>query len=139
MGSQKISTGGCLIVDDKVLVVRRSPKESFLTGWFELPGGGVEFGESPQDAVIREFFEETNIRVSIVDIIRVFSYVSDDNSKHTVEIVFLVKALSNVSDIRLSEEHDDFRWISLDELNNLKISEEIKKNILAGFERTKKS
>src|SRR3989344_8186966 len=41
---QKITVGGLLIKDDKVLVVRRSSAEPYLTGYYELPGGKVDFG-----------------------------------------------------------------------------------------------
>ena len=39
--------------DEKVLLLRRSKKEKFLPGYFELPGGKVDFGENPEKALER--------------------------------------------------------------------------------------
>lgn len=59
MKYQKITVAGFLCVDDKVLVIRRSEKETYLTGYYELPGGKVDFGEHPKISLEREFLEES--------------------------------------------------------------------------------
>ena len=130
---QKITVGGLLVKDNKVLVVRRSSAEPYLTGYYELPGGKVDFGDHPKESLEREFMEEVNLKIIALYPYRVFTYVSDKGNRHTVELVYFVKIDDDVKNIKLSEEHDDFKWISVDEVNTLQISDEIKTNIKIGF------
>ena len=130
---QKITVGGLLVKDNKVLVVRRSSAEPYLTGYYELPGGKVDFGDHPKESIEREFMEEVNLKIIALYPYRVFTYVSDKGNRHTVELVYFVKIDDDVKNIKLREEHDDFKWISVDEVNTLQISDEIKTNIKIGF------
>jgi len=130
---QKITVGGLLIKDDKVLVVRRSSAEPYLTGYYELPGGKVDFGDHPKESLEREFMEEVNLKVIALHPYRVFTYISDKGNRHTVELVYFVQLDDDIKNIKLSEEHDDFKWISAEEVDDLQISDEIKMNIKVGF------
>jgi 8-oxo-dGTP diphosphatase len=134
---QKITVGGFLCRSGKILVVRRSSAEPYLTGFYELPGGKVEFGDHPEESLEREFMEEVNLKVIALHPYRVFTYISDNGNRHTVELVYLVKLDDDVKNVKLSEEHDDFKWISADEVDSLKMSDEIKKNIKLGFKEIK--
>lgn len=51
---------GCLLKDDKVLICQRLARQSFAGEW-EFPGGKLEANESAQQALVREFKEETNL------------------------------------------------------------------------------
>ena len=75
------------------MLIRRSQSETFLPGMYELPGGKVVFGETPRNALVREFREETQIDINVVEPIREFSYTSDNGWRHTVELVFRVAVL----------------------------------------------
>lgn len=130
---QKITVGGALIVDKKVLILRRSSKEPFLTGYYELPGGKIDFGETPQEALKREFLEETNLKIIPRKIIRVFTYLSNNGNRHTVELVYLVNLNDEIKNLKLSDEHDDIKWISIEEIDSIKMSDEIKENIKTSF------
>jgi 8-oxo-dGTP diphosphatase len=54
---------GCLLQDNKVLIGRRLARQSFAGQW-EFPGGKLEAGESPEQALIREFSEETGLQTT---------------------------------------------------------------------------
>ncbi|MBW2941766.1 NUDIX domain-containing protein [Zhongshania aquimaris] len=60
---------GCklaLFMDGKILVYMRDMKEGIpFPGMFDLPGGGREFDESPEQCVVRELHEEFGIKFSI--------------------------------------------------------------------------
>jgi 8-oxo-dGTP diphosphatase len=122
-----------LVHEGKALIIRRSIKESFLPGYFELPGGKVNFGEHPEVALIREFKEETRLNITVKQPIRAFHYVTLANTLQTVEIVYIVTLADGLDDIVLTPAHDQFRWITNDRLNSLKLSDEIRANLLAGF------
>ena len=97
-----------------------------LSGYYELPGGKVEFGDHPEETVVREFKEETGLDVSVIKLFKVFTYVIGEN--HTVELVYIV---SGEGEVVLSEEHDDYKWVS--DVNDLQMTEKMKKNIKEGL------
>ncbi|MGE0792608.1 MAG: NUDIX domain-containing protein [Candidatus Woesearchaeota archaeon] len=133
---QKITVAGLLIHNNNVLIVKRSEKEDFLCGYYELPGGKVDFNEHPEEALIREFKEETNLNIIPKEIYRVFTYISHEKQRHTIELVYLVELNDKIENLKLSEEHNDFKFISLDELNKYKLSDEIKLNIKLGLKES---
>lgn len=63
---QEVSTNAIVLnADNEILFVRRSLKDDFLPGCWELPGGGSEYGETPQEALVREIKEECGIMVKV--------------------------------------------------------------------------
>jgi 8-oxo-dGTP diphosphatase len=132
---QKIGVSCFLFNKDKVLILRRSEKESFLPGFYELSGGKVEFGESAEEAVIREMKEETGLSIKVIKPYSTFSYVSNDGERHTIDIQFVAN-LSGNSEVVLSQAHDDYKWIDSAEIKNLKISDQMKEAILKGFKES---
>lgn len=135
---QKVVATGFLFHDGKALIVKRSENEKFLPEYWELPGGKVDFGEDPKEGLIREYMEEVSLTVSVGKPVRTFSYVSSDGNRHTVEIVY-VCSLSSIDDedVKLSSAHTEFKWITNEEVDNYKISDETKKSIKEGYDQFK--
>jgi len=84
-----VATDGVLIREGKILLIRRR-NEPFKGEW-ALPGGFVEYGERVEDAIIREFEEETGIRVMVKKLVGVYSDPDRDPRGHTISIAFLLE------------------------------------------------
>jgi 8-oxo-dGTP diphosphatase len=114
-----VAVGGFLFVDNKLLIVKRSLYEKGDPGIWEQPGGQVEEGEDPEQAVIREFKEETNLDVRISKTLRAFSivYPKAAPANHLIRIDFVVKLAPNedINNLRLTEDHDEWRFVTEDE------------------------
>lgn len=111
-GITHLSTGLAVVRGKNVLVVRRAA-DDFLGGNYELPGGGIEAGETFAAAITREIMEETGLRVlAIFGMFPGFDY-STPKKPRVRQYNFLVTVADGP--VRLSEEHDDFRWIGSDE------------------------
>jgi len=130
---QKIGVTGFLAKENKVLIVKRSDSETFLPGYYEMPGGKVDFGENPADAIEREFKEEVGLNVKAIRPVVLFSYMSDNGNRHTVDITYLLEMNDENGNVMLGSGHTDFKWITKEEINNYKISDNMKNCILAGF------
>lgn len=135
---QKVAVAGALInKEGKVLVVKRSEKETYLPGYWELPGGKANFGEDPQNALSREFKEEVGLNVEVLDPVRVFHYVTKNDTLQTFEIVFLLSLLKDYTEeteVILSEGHDDYAFIGSEEVEEyLGTNPEVCQNVLAAF------
>ncbi len=83
-----LTVDGVLFKDHSILLVKR--KHVPYQGAWALPGGFVEYGEKTEDAVIREVFEETNVRTKIHSLIGVYSDPHRDPRGHTITIVYLM-------------------------------------------------
>jgi 8-oxo-dGTP diphosphatase len=110
--------------DGKVLIVRRVAGD-FLGGNYELPGGGVDEGETFAEAVMREAKEETSLKVVAIEgMFDGFDYATDDEPKVRM-FGFTVK--TSDTKVRLSPaEHDDYAWIAGKEIDNYPMTPEMR-------------
>ncbi len=60
-------------------------------GW-ALPGGFVDYGESLEEAAIREAKEETSLEITLTSQLRTYSNPKRDSRKHTITTVFIANA-----------------------------------------------
>jgi len=74
-----------------VLIRRRYPP---FQGFWALPGGTVEIGETVEEALVREVKEETGLAVEPKRLIGVFSDPSRDPRGHVISIAFHARVLS---------------------------------------------
>jgi 8-oxo-dGTP diphosphatase len=131
--SQRIVTTAFIENDGKVLVAKRSSKANLFPGEYELPGGKIEFGEDPKEALKREIMEELGIEIEVYDPYYVYTYTVYNGKAHYVEIVFHAKLKDSEEKIEMKE-HEDIKWVTKTELDSLKMSGETKIAAKKGFD-----
>jgi 8-oxo-dGTP pyrophosphatase MutT (NUDIX family) len=60
----KIAVSAFIVKNNKLLILKRADDEAFLPGTWEVPGGGIDEGESIEEGVMRETMEEAGIHVN---------------------------------------------------------------------------
>jgi len=96
-GTTRVSAYGLLLRDEKLLLCRLSERVGMNPGSWTLPGGGLDFGEDPEVAVVREFKEETGLIVEVNDLVSVNSLCDSMpgwSPMHSIRIIYRVKYLS---------------------------------------------
>lgn len=109
--------------NNEILIVKRHPKSRTDPEMWELPGGKVESGEFFTDALVREIKEETDLDVKVGDFAEAIQ--NDYMHKRTVQIMMY---LTNIKgEVKISEEHTDWMWASMDKIKTLEISTSLEK------------
>jgi NAD+ diphosphatase len=96
----------------RYLVLRRA-HEPFAGRW-DLPGGFVEAGETPEQAVVRELAEETGLTVEVERILGAFASRYGDDGRWTVDVGFACRLRGGR--MRLDAEKSAAQWLALDAL-----------------------
>lgn len=128
----QIRVTGILVERDKLLIVKQrvSPNR-----FWSLPGGRLERGETLEEAIIRELYEETGLNVEVIKLLYVCEKV--DVVPPLLHITFILQRVSG--EIRLpTNEYDenpihDVQFIDVDDLTNYGFSELFKDIIKNGF------
>ena len=122
--------GYALCTDDegRVLLARLSAIEVDVGAW-TLPGGGIQFGEHPDAAVIRELEEETGYVGEIEAVAGVFSHVyrqsraAQGADLHFLGILYRVRIVGGGLRDEVDGTTDTARWFRWDELGDVRLVE----------------
>jgi len=115
----QLAVSGAIFRDGRVLVVRRARSPG--KGFYSLPGGRVEFGESLHTALRREVDEETGLRIEILGLAGWREVLpANGGGGHYVIVSFAARWAAG--EPVLNDEHDDFKWIDPDCLGDLSVT-----------------
>jgi 8-oxo-dGTP diphosphatase len=109
--------------DGKILAIRRSKTHPLRPLGWDSPGGDLEFGENAKEGISREIREETGLEVSDLRVVDAGSWLND-SGEFWVTICYVAKASSD--EVKLSWEHDDFKWVTPAEFQQLDVSDRVK-------------
>src|SRR5690554_5576010 len=119
----RIAAYGVIIRDGQLLLAHWN--EHGMSGW-TLPGGGIDPGEDPADAAIREIREETGYEAQLDGLLGIDSFVipanqrtSSDRDLHAVRIVYRASVTGGELANELDGSTDEARWIPLGEVAGL--------------------
>ena len=129
-GLPKVGVGGLVVVEDRVLLIRRG--KAPLLGRWSIPGGTVESGETLEQALIREMAEETGLDVVPGRLLTVFDRIekaaleigeglAKAAKKHGIDVTvqqvgsmgcmyFIDRAVENFADAGAADEDRFYRF-----------------------------
>ena len=117
-----VGVGAIVISESKILLEKRKNEPG--KGKWSIPGGVVDLGESPEQAVIREVNEETCLEVDAPRLIDVVSDVSlDEKGKvkyHFVIIDYLVTL--KCGEVKAASDADALVWVSFSEVETFDLT-----------------
>lgn len=111
---KRIEVVGAVIMRDQAVFAARRGPGMLLEGFWEFPGGKIEGGESPQEALLRELREELNCSVEVQDFVTTTEY---DYDFGTVVLSTFTCALQE-GEPELSE-HSEIRWVPIEKMLDL--------------------
>ncbi|PSR52905.1 NUDIX hydrolase [Adhaeribacter arboris] len=87
-GKLRVRVSGICLHQNKILLIRHQPFAQNTTGLWSPPGGGLHYGESMRNALIREFKEETGLDVRVDNFLFINEFIS--LPLHALEVFFKV-------------------------------------------------
>lgn len=126
---EKIVVGAIITNDKGEVFIARRKLDDFMGGYFEIPGGNAEVGETIYDTLVRETKEETNLDIKkVVSYVNYFDYVSDSGKKsRQFNFVVEVESTDNI----ILTEHDYYEWLDINDLEKLnEMSDEVKEVLI---------
>ena len=98
---------------DKIFATQRGYGE--WKDWWEFPGGKMEVGETPEEALVREIREELSAEINVGELLTTVEY--DYPAFHLTMHCFLCTLLTDSMHLN---EHEAARWLTMNELDSVK-------------------
>ena len=124
MNGNRLIVHALIRIDNKYLVTKRSKNEDTFPVYWDIPGGLVEYGELPRNAVIRETKEEVNLNITPIDVIHEDSNFDKEKDMIFVRLVYLSELNDSIDNIKIDyNEHSEYKLIkSINDLDSKLIS-----------------
>jgi 8-oxo-dGTP diphosphatase len=106
----------------RCLLIRRSNVCKHFVGQWEWPGGKVDEGETFDLAILREVREETGLEITLTGVVG----VTEMEVEKVRVAVLCMEAKLTGGTFTLSEEHDMFKWVPIEEMLRLDLTEVLK-------------
>lgn len=116
----RIAAYGVVVREHRILLCRISSELPRWEGQWTLPGGGIDFGEAPENAMVREVHEETGLVVSAGSILGIDSLhdKQSDPEFHGVRVVYSATIVRGTLENEKSGTTDLAQWFLQQELAN---------------------
>ena len=118
-GDSTLGAGGVLWHQGKALLVQRALDPG--KGMWTIPGGYVEQGEPIEEAIIREFREETGLNTQTLALVAVRDRPGEEGRPHDLYVIFLMQYLSG-QPVPDENEISELGFFSLDEVYKMQVA-----------------
>ena len=126
----RVRVAGILIENERILLIEHSKNDK---KYWLVPGGGVDWGESTAESLIREYKEETNLDIEVESFLFLSETIAPDNEKHVINLYFKVKRKdTSKEDLKLGNEEmlTDLKFFEKEKIKNIKLYPNIKEQII---------
>lgn len=110
------------VLNDKneILVQRRSPNKKQNPNKYAVCAGHIDIGERPEEAAVRELFEETGIKVNENELNFIDMYVNEQEENNCFKYTYYIQTSKKISEMVMQvEEVSELKFITMDELEDV--------------------
>lgn len=132
-----LTARGICEYDGKILLLKVRSRSSHDAEKWEIPGGKVKKVEFFDQALKREFIEETGLEINIDSLYNVIQndYTACKTNEKVKSIQLIMKVSSTTDHVEISEEHDEYKWFTREELGELIDGEMLSKAAMNSFKK----
>ncbi len=116
-----LTARGICEYNGKVLLLKIRSLSAHDAGKWEIPGGKIKKCEFFDEALKREYLEETGLEVDVDSLYNVVrnDFTACKTGEEVKSIQLIMKVTCDSDEVVISEEHDDYGWFSWDEVNEM--------------------
>ena len=126
--------GAIIFEGDKVLLIKRGSPP--LEGYWSLPGGAQETGETVEAALKREILEETGLQIEIINFATMVDIIDLDDAgkaRHHYSVADYVCRITG-GELQASGDAADARWVEINDLKNFQLTPKAREVIEAAWQ-----
>ncbi len=123
----RVRVAALIISEGRILLAEHKKRGE---RYWLLPGGGLEYGETLEEALKRELLEEAGIGIQVKDLLWTLDSIPPDKHRHVLNLIFEAEALSDRLSPVKEEVLQGVRWVSLEEFPKLVLYPDTKKEIV---------
>jgi len=123
----RLRVSAIIIEDERILLVRH---EKYGRSYWVLPGGGMDFGETLEEATVRELKEETNLDITVDKLVFVDDILPRDLHRHVVDVYFTANVVGGDLEVGEDSHMHEVRFFPLEELRDLQFEPNIADRII---------
>lgn len=128
----KVAVVALIEQGERVLLIRRAVEPA--RGLWALPGGYMDAGEMPEDALRREIQEEVGVSIRVAELLEIFPMVNSGGVSLGIVLAYQAHPQKDAGALRACDDVDQARWFSAEELPAALAFESTKK-LLARWKR----
>ena len=134
-----LTARGICEFEGKILLLKVRSKSSHDAEKWEIPGGKVKKGEFFDQALKREFMEETGLEINIDSLYNVIQndYTACKTNEKVKSVQLIMRVSSGTDEVKISAEHDDYKWFTHEELKELIDKKLLSKAAMNSFDEVK--
>ena len=121
----RVFTGGILIHNGKILILKRKSDDPMHPEFWDILGGFFKENESAEDCVTRETKEEIGLDVNIKKVGKVYEVMDDYGRAICIPFLLETKSKKQEPKIKISEEHSEYKWIEPKHIKNYECAPDI--------------
>ena len=108
--NQRIAVRAIVRKDERTLLLKRANGRPSILGKYELPGGKIEYGEQPEDALMRYLATDAGLTMQTAQLFDVLTYIDHDDRDIQYILILYLASLSGSGNVSLSASYDHYVW-----------------------------
>lgn len=121
---QRLSVRAIINENGKALLLRRSNGRPSILGKYELPGGKLEYGEQPEDALRRYLHDDAGLHIQASQLFDAVTYIDyDDRAIQYGVITYLVTLAPQRHPMKLSGNYSKYKWHTMSNIQHSELTD----------------